>query len=73
MRNLKAALAAAVLLILAACGGNSGNTFPEAVVTGVTPAEVTAGAEITVTGRNYYAVTGAGATRIEACGVTLNE
>lgn len=72
MRSLRAALSAAVLFVLAACGSNGSNTFPEAVITSVNPTEFTPGGEITVTGRNYYAVTGAGSTRIEACGVSLN-
>ena len=70
MRQNKALLAAKALLMLAACGSN--NTFPEPTITSVTPTEVTLGTELTVTGSNYYAVTGAGGTRIEVCGVTMS-
>lgn len=72
MRTLRTLMAAATLLILAACGGDNSNTFPEAVITSVNPTVVTPGAEFTVTGSNYYAVNGAGVTRIEACGITVN-
>lgn len=70
MRTLKATIAVASLLIVAACGSNN-NTFPEPTISSVQPTEVMAGEEITITGSNYYAVVDRAGTRVEACGVTM--
>lgn len=69
MRTVRTLIAAATLLLLAACGTN--NTLPEPTITGVTPTEVQAGTEITITGSNYYAVQNHANVRVEACGVTV--
>ncbi len=75
MRRLRLTLAAAVLLILAACGSENGTrttSLPAARVTGVTPLELVPGSELTVSGANFFALSEASGMKIEVCGVVLN-
>lgn len=62
-------------MFLAACGSETGtnrSTLPAARITSVTPLELVPGAELTVNGANFFAVSGASGMKIEVCGVVLN-
>lgn len=72
MPRFRVLLAAALLLVLPACGSNDSAPFPDAVISSVTPTELAPGAEFSITGGNYYAIRGLGGTRIDVCGVTLS-
>lgn len=70
MRHPGFLLTAAMLLVLAACGGNNSDTFPDPTISSVSPGTVMAGDEIIITGTNYYAIDDRAGTRVEVCGIT---
>ena len=72
MRRLRVLFVAALLTVLAACGSDGRAPFPDVTITSVNPAELAPGAELIITGSNYYAVSGVAGTRVEVCGVTFS-